>query len=613
MMEIWIDVEAINGTRYGDGPIVTATGWESVRRLDGAGTFVFAMPAGDPRSALLAHKRIVRCWGADGDGVREVGAGIIEQIELMPGRPGQATMLRVSGDDLLRELANRTVGELALWQEVDYTPTVRIEEVYADPDSNTGYDLTLPESVNLSASEPLKLLYIQYSRPFSKITLTLSSVNTVETDTFQVQYYNAEDVLRPAWESLGQLVNNSAAGPDPGETAITPFGVVGTQTIEFAAPAGWRPLGGQYIVRMFDQAADLEAFGLTAVSVTIVEPVEDGLQRIMALAPPGWSLDPAGSYATAGPVYMQYNGETVLAALARLAEHTGEHFRLAPAGRRITWIGVDQDDSGLQAVASGSLDTDGRLLITDLRRTSDSYELYTRLYAYGGGVGSGRLTMALATASEAGYTLGADGTYLDADAAQASYGRIDRREDYPEVAPLDVSEAQQIHAANALYWRVYHALRRHSQLQYAFELSVMPGRYTIWPGQTIAVRYQEWRDGYAVVDIDATLWVLEVQQRVGVEGVMVAALTVSTVDYAPNNDYSTVARLMGSVQTQRSQDLPASGYSSVDAGVPVQLSVNNGQVTSVRRVRPAADGWYDLSNYTMMRIEGGVVAALVAP
>ena len=614
-MRIWIDVEDASGARYGDGPIVTATAWESTRRLDAAGTFAFSMPASDPRSNLLQHKRVVRCWGGDTTGIRELGAGIIEQIEVTPRTASQPAMLRVSGDDLLRELANRTVGDLELFQAVTYSTTasdpavLRIEESYSNPLLNNGYNLTLPADVDLNTSEPLRFLYVQHSRPFSRITLSLSTLNQAATDTFELQYYNNQDPERPSWEGLGGVVNNTAAA-GAGPSLVTPFGVAGTATIEFDPPAGWSPLGGVYIIRMFDQETDLTTFRIEAASVTIVEPVSDGLQRIMALAPAGWSLDSAGAFATQRPVYMQFGGESVLAALCSLAEQTGEHFTLSAWARRVWWIGPGQDDSGLRAQATTAPDAQ-TMVITGLARTSDTYELCTRIYARGGGLGDGRLTMEKAQPSfwgpSSGYVLAADGSYLEASGPATVYGRIDRRMDFPEITPVDVSEAQVIHAATGLFMRTYHALRRLSQPQYAYRLDVAPGRYDVWPGQTLRVIYHEWVDGFHAVDIDANLVVLEISQRVDAAGVRLASLTVATVDMAPSNDYQAVARLMGSVQTQRAARLPESGLTSRAAGAPVGMTVINGQVTAVRRVRPVDDGWYELSEIGRVRIQGGVV------
>lgn len=615
-MQIWIDVENAAGTRYGEGPITTAGEWQNARRMDAAGTFSFEMPASDPRSNLLAHKRIVRCWGADEDGIQELGAGIIDTIEVT----GGDGRLRISGDDLLRELANRTVGDLALWEEVAYSTThaddpltLRIEEVYTNPAQNNGYDLTLPATVDLKTSEPLRFLYFQHARPFSRITLTISKPNTTLSDTFQVQYYNAQDPDKPSWEVLGGLVDNSAApGDDPASAFVYPLGMVGVSTIEFDAPTGWSPLAGQYIIRMFDQSVDLGACTIDAASVTIVEPVSDGLQRIMALAPEGWSLDPAGAYATQGPVYMQFAGESVLSALVMLGEQTGEHFTLSAAARRLWWLGKSQHDSGLRAVQA-TAPGDATMLITQLMRTSDSYELYTRLYAYGSGEGSGRLTMANATSTQvlpAGYALDPAGEYLENLTATATYGRIDRREDYPDIAPVDGSKEQTTHAANALYERALAALQRHSQLQYAYRLAVAPSRYGVWPGQTIRVDYHEWVDGYHAVNISADLWVLEAAQQVSREGLRTVGLTVATVDYAPANDYSTVARLMGKVRQERSAEQPASGYSNNLAGVPATMAVRNGQVVAVGRVAPVDDNWYTVSSIRRIKVKSGLIVNL---
>lgn len=609
-MAIWIDVEDAAGTRYGDGPITTASEWQSTRRLDGAGSFTFTMPASDPRANLLAHKRIVRCWRYDGNGIYEVGSGIVDAITVTPGSGNSPTLLQVSGDDLLRELANRTVGDLALFQEVEYTPFIRLTRVWPDG-TLTVTNITAPTAVDLKNSDPLVYLYIGFQRQFSKITLTLSTTNTVLSDTFQVQYYNAQRPVNDAWETLGSLVNNTAAdGPDSQDPKLVyPFGVTGTQTIEFDPPLGWSSFTGYYYIRFFDAGHDLSSFTITAATVTIVEPVSDGLQRIMALAPPGWSLDPAGKFATAAPVYMQFAGESLLSALVLLAEQTGEHFTLSPAARRLWWLGPDQLSSGVRAVQATEPGAN-TMLISQLQRSSDSYDLYTRAYAYGGGEGSGRLTMEMATRDVSGYTLASDGTYLEADAALATYGRIDHREDHPDITPVDASETQTIHAANTLFDRVYNMLRRKSQLQYAYSLEVVPSVYEVWPGQTVYVDYHEWVDGWQSVSIAAELWVLENTVRVTPDGLRLVALNVATVDYAPADDYHTVARLMGSVRQERGTTLPATGFTSLLAGVPAAISVRNGQITSVARVAPAPDGWYPLSDISQIRVVSGIITKI---
>ncbi len=551
--------------------------------------------------------------------MREVGGGIIDAITVTPGDP---TLLRVSGDDLLRELANRTAGDLELFQATEYTPLVRV--VWLWPDGTlTEQTLTLPATVDFSMIEPVTYLVIGFQRPYSKITLTLSTANTVLSDTLNVQYYNpppppALPEGRVSWHSLGSLVNNTAAPGDHMDEEpdlVYPFGLTGTHTIEFDPPQEWTSFNGYYNIRISDEGHDLSGFIINSMTVTVIEPVSDGLQRIMALAPPGWSLDPAsyinhlGKYDTALPVYMQFAGESILSALVLLAEQTGEHFTLSPAGRRVWWHGPVTQASGIRAVQATE-PGDSTMLISRLQRSADSYDLYTRAYAYGGGEGVGRLTMAKTTRDVNNYTLGPDGAYLEATAAVAIYGRIDHREDHPDIVPANASEAQVIHAANTLFDRVYNALRRKCQVQYAYALDVVPSVYEVWPGQSVYVDYHEWVDGWHAVDIADDLVVLENTVRITQDGLRLVALRVATVDYAPTDDFHIVARLIGQTRQDRGATVPSTGFSSDIPGTPATITIANGKVTSIGRVTPVQDGWYTLTNLSRVKIVNGIIAKI---
>jgi hypothetical protein len=148
-------------------------------------------------------------------------------------------------------------------------------------------------------------------------------------------------------------------------------------------------------------------------------------------------------------------------------------------------------------------------------------------------------------------------------------------------------------------------------LQYAHTLEIVPNQYDVWPGQKVRVVYHEWVDGYHAVSIDATLWVLEIAQSISAAGARVAGLTVATVDFSPANDYSAVARLIGSVQQERSTSLPSSSFTTNRAGVPVTLGVRNGQITAIRRVNPIEDRWHDAQNIAQIKTTNGIITAIV--
>ncbi len=110
---IFIQIENSAGSVYGDGPILTATDWQQKARLNRAGAFSFNMPTSDPRSNLIKSKRIARAFYITGGQIIEIGVGIIDQIKIVVSLDG-ATMMQVSGDDLLRELTYTGVGFLEL-------------------------------------------------------------------------------------------------------------------------------------------------------------------------------------------------------------------------------------------------------------------------------------------------------------------------------------------------------------------------------------------------------------------------------------------------------------------------------------------------------------------
>ena len=110
-----VEIQNSSGTKL--GVISTVMSWESTKRLNRAGTFKFEMPLTDERSSLVQEKRIAYCYrvlGGVGGDLELVGSGVIDNIQVnMNPSQGRSTLV-VSGDDLFRELVNRTVGRLKL-------------------------------------------------------------------------------------------------------------------------------------------------------------------------------------------------------------------------------------------------------------------------------------------------------------------------------------------------------------------------------------------------------------------------------------------------------------------------------------------------------------------
>jgi hypothetical protein len=82
---------------------------------------------------------------------------------------------------------------------------------------------------------------------------------------------------------------------------------------------------------------------------------------------------------------------------------------------------------------------------------------------------------------------------------------------------------------------------------------------------------------------------------------------VATVDFAPTDDYHTVARLIGSVRQDRGSTLPSTGFSSASTGTPATINVANGRITSIGRVNPVNDGWYELASLSKIKVTNGII------
>jgi hypothetical protein len=271
-----------------------------------------------------------------------------------------------------------------------------------------------------------------------------------------------------------------------------------------------------------------------------------GPADIIALAPSGWALNLTDGYdETLKSVDYTFEGESVLAALVKLAELTGEHFRLS-SGKNVVWMQKDQPDSGIRAIQGAdpyAIETNTDVcLITDLEELQDSYDAYVgRVYAYGTGSGMDRVTFSGGTIGAAGWSIGSDskGDYLQHDATYSAYG-IERYQTYK-----DITEPQM------LVEIVYEWMVRQLAPAKSYRLTIAKlDQRTLTVGSTIRVIYQDWKkdvysgDKVKVVDIDEDLVILETTGRVDQNGMRTVGLVVSTVDKWPEKDSDKIARLV---------------------------------------------------------------------
>jgi hypothetical protein len=345
MSSYWIDVfspgggPTVAGTKLGSGPIRTALDWESQRRLDAVGSFSFTMPASDPKAALLQPRRVVWAYTmVDVDDPAspiyspqlELGSGTIEKIDTQEGPP---LTLRVSGPDLLGELAARTVGELAVLEQ-DWVSLAPVDGVYygmvrhigpivGDKSLDVAYDGSTAAATDVITisdygETDAEALYIGYDARFDKANFALGTNVNAQATTLLIQYYSEA----AGWQTITPLTNTTIA------TGV-PFAQDGE--ITWTRPTDWArysPSDTSDESWFWIRISRTTAVG-NNISVDIKEievyadvPTKNGVNLIMAHAPTAWGV--SGYPDTQSDHYIWLDGESVINALITLTEHGGQ-------------------------------------------------------------------------------------------------------------------------------------------------------------------------------------------------------------------------------------------------------------------------------------------------
>ncbi len=589
-MRILVDVRNAAGASYEPGPIATATRWTGVRRQDRAGTFGFEMPAGDARAALLIAKRYAHCMGMVDETYTEIGAGIIDRLGVAVGARA-VPVLSIAGDDLFRELAYQTVGDLVLY-DVAAAYSTPNQAYYLGPgedpnnptnirmdaalDGNTGTHYTDKLYYHGNGTVFGDFLYVGHETRFALTRWILNGVLNNNSSTLHAAYFSGA-----GWTEVAGLSDGTASG---GAT----FAQTGDVTWTRPDADDWRPTSHagieQYWIRFWftdESSENLDTVDFSEIQIKEETPSTTPVADIMAFAPAGWSVVDAGGDPEESdePTYMVFAGVSVLTALMRLAEVTGEHFRLG-TGKKVVWL-TSADASGYRAEAGGHgpslVDNEKVCLIQELTKSEDNYEIISRIYPYGAGRGSGRVTLAAATNSYAGYTVNTADNYIEYDAAEV---RIDKVVSWGDIGASDDASVSSEMAANQLADAAHQYLSKHIAAQTAYRMRVVKLDGTVYPGQTIRVVYRRFVNGYRAVDIDATLHILEVTTEVGLDGVRVVAMELATTNAWPDSDSGFVTDM-----ERRVSQLEAGEASLTALRVAIQFSsfvdIDSGTIDNV--------------------------------
>jgi hypothetical protein len=564
----WVNVESGAGARLGDGPIVHVVNWTSTALLSKAGTFSLVVAAGDPRAALLQPKRVVRCFALVNGALAEIGAGIIDTI-----RWDGATLLEVTGSDLLAELRYRSVHDLNLVDETQHTPAkvfsyVQVGSVWTD--MVAAYDgvkvFGVANRVSFDLNTFGDFLYIGYSAPFNVLYTYQdlgaggTTFNAVPSD---LNYGYSDGAGH--WPELKIVSDTQIVGGVPWPASLANRNPITDlahpNTVLFQRNSNWHTetvngVANLYWIRV-DPTANLGAVSIVEFEIGKRFNLAADVGAVMAYAPAAWASWAAGADGvtvfnrTTEGTYAAFAGELVLNALTKIAERAGENFRLG-AGRTLHWLhtATGYAASGARAVMhTGSVRQDANAAICQivaLEETRDTNDLVTRVYPFGAGNGKARVTMVNATLAmpSADYVMDTANNYIRRVSAETTYGQIERIMAFSDVRSTDDAAFDGVEVCNQLAQLTLNWLQRNSEINYFYRLQVTGLHQVLKVGTTIRVIYREVHDGVVTVDIDDDLIILSETHTFAAGEAYTVAMDVGTTDTWPATDTEIIADMI---------------------------------------------------------------------
>jgi hypothetical protein len=260
----------------------------------------------------------------------------------------------------------------------------------------------------------------------------------------------------------------------------------------------------------------------------------------------GWLIT---NGSTQDNLYTGFDGESVLNALTRVVERSGEHWRLGDV-RRVEWLGkaANFQASGLYAVQHidnpvGFEAVTNLCIISALDEESDTSDLVTAVIPRGSGNGAAILTLKNAASVDpvSGYAIAPETGMVTDAAANATYGYIAKTIDFKDIGPLsnttlDIQSAQQM-----LYNATVEYLQRHSAPQKFYRLKLAGVGNLLRPGTTLRVRYKKVQDGILLYNLENTFNILEVRHQIDKTASYSCEILISLIDRQPQSDENFLA------------------------------------------------------------------------
>lgn len=396
---------------------------------------------------------------------------------------------------------------------------------------------------------------------------------------YRVQMYDDESA---GWEDCEIIRDDTLVNGVPWSQS----GIMEWELPDILAPV--RHSGLEYYwMRIIPAASITNTLQIAEIELYVDGPTDDAPARILEFAPTGWGLNPAFHKRTSIPIRRELvDGVTVLDALIDVAGATGDTFRLSKGGATLVdWLRNDTFDAQVLAVGGSqkmgvSKDYGHVCYITKLTEQRDFRTRATRVYLYGGGSGSDRVTLANTTlAPPSGYTLNAAESYLDRDLLPGE-DLIETQLTISEITSESASGGDDDPiASNELFQVGLEYLQSSSQVDgyQAVDIEVAGLHREVFPGEYIFVDFRDVRQKKALWEVRGYFTVIEstVEQAGG--GVRTTKMKVTTEPRWPRSEQNILASAVKNVTSANSGARRGSGGIGRDE---IQKMLNEGTVQS---------------------------------
>lgn len=253
---------------------------------------------------------------------------------------------------------------------------------------------------------------------------------------------------------------------------------------------------------------------------------------------PSWTFVPDSAKAS-NTVFIQFAGETLLAAALLVADRSETHCYLSGA-KEITFESV-WTSSGVHAITPqlGNVMDATTAALLEMVVTSETYDIVTRVYPYGKTSAGARLGIATSTISApSGTTVDKTANYVQHTAGESTYGRIERWITFDDIIATTTDTTV---AADTLVKSAALMLGKTTTPITNYRVTLGGCATLLTPMQTIRITYQ------GDLRIDETLNILETTWKGDVAGMATVSAIISDGTYWIQDDAENISASMARV------------------------------------------------------------------